>query len=88
MGGGTVEARGLAAETGGGSGAVNIGGGNECRGGVGLGGAELSWGAVEPFHDLLNARLEDTVVGGAQLRGVMLPLLKLLTLLLKHTLFI
>lgn len=68
--------------TGGGKGAANIGEGNdECKGGVGRGGAGLNCG-VAPLQVLERARLEDTVVGGGQLMGVTLLLLKLLTLLL------
>jgi hypothetical protein len=83
LGGCTADVNGLALDTGG-KGAVNIGGGkDECRGGVGRGGAGLSCG-VGPVQGLLMARLEDTVVGGGQLRGVTLPLLRLLTLLLQE----
>lgn len=53
----------------------------ECKGGVGRGGAGLNCG-VAPLQPLDKARLEDTVVGGGQLIGVTLLLLKLLTLLL------
>lgn len=64
LGGGTEEVKALAADTGGGRGAVNIGGGKDgCKGGVGRGGAGLSCG-VGPFHAFPMVRLDDTVVGG------------------------
>lgn len=67
---------------GGGNGVVNIGDGNEeCKGGVGRGGAGLKRVAV-PLQALVS---DDTVVGGGQLIGVTLLLLKLLTLLLQQT---
>lgn len=81
-GGGTEGTVGLAVDTvGGGSGVANMGGyGAPCNGGVGRV-AGLSCGGG-PDHDLPE-RLEDTVVvvGGGQLSGVTLVLLKLLTLL-------
>lgn len=69
VGGGGPE---LDTETGGGSGVVNMGAGNDCSGGVGRGG---------PPQDF---RLEDAVVvGPGWLTGVTLLRLKLLTLLLQ-----
>lgn len=77
-----VEVNGLALVTGGGSGAANIGEGNdECKGGVGRGGAGLNC-ELAPLQLLGKARLDETEVGGGQLIGVTLLLLKLLTLLL------
>lgn len=76
------EVNGLALVAGGGNGVANIGEGNdECNGGVGRGGAGLNW-ELAPLQLLGKDRLDEADVGGGQLIGVTLLLLKLLTLLL------
>lgn len=91
--------RGLAVDTGGGrGGGANIGAGNGCmeaRGGVGLG-TDVAGDSCDVTAVLVGvaghtvgvgfekARLDDTVTDGAAvLNGVILPRLKLLTLLLR-----